>query len=246
MEPNYDTELDYEDDLSSGPDDSSSSSDEEGTTCVSDSESEQGDKRIVVVGEDYFSVKNVAPSDAGKMAVLDEYRGSKCPLCNKYYRRLKRHIAAVHLPFFWCGPTACFVCQRNVGSAKTLEKFHKHPESPISEQDKMEAWIKKMRSALATLADFFSMKNNNHLLQEIISLKLFPRRSDGRGYNSPFTPAEQYWMRLYEFIYSEDFDQNVIYTASPPNRVITLSHWRIMTKILPRLPWDQYKEIFEA
>ena len=158
MEPNYDTELDYEDDLSSGPDDSSS---DEGTTCVSDTESEEGDKRIVVVGDEYYSVENVASSDAGKMAVVDEYRGSKCPLCNNYYRRLKRHIAAVHLPFFWCGPTACFVCQRNMGSVKTLEKFHQHPESPISEQVKMEAWIKKMRSALATLADSSALTTTN-------------------------------------------------------------------------------------
>ena len=168
-EPNYDTELDYED--------TETESEWPGTTASED-ETEEEDKRIVIersppqaedlrfvmMNNNHIEASEIHQDDIGaEMITWDsDQADSMCPMCPQTSRRLKRHIITNHLPYYWYGMYACFHCKVNCGSQKVLEI--NHPDCPRLERP-MGTWSNYMRTAMMMLAKFFGVNNQKELLR---------------------------------------------------------------------------------
>ena len=221
------TELDYEDDLSLG----------EGSTQVDDSSGKEDlspipmEGRLVHRSPQVLSVPSPLVGNEPTMdAVQRAHVGSQCPLCPNSFKKLKRHILYSHLPWYWAGSTACFSCKVQCFDLSCLNKFHNLcPRDPTNNAQ----WAAKIHACLLFLVNHSPATNLQQLLDLIITLKMYPSPN---YYNSPFTPTEQKWMQVYDLLHTSDPDPSRIFSTSPPNRVVCLTHWRIVASILAQLP----------
>ena len=256
-----DTSLDYEDDLSSissGTTQYETDSSINPSPVVSEIESndeqeeEVGDNRIVIMnnGEDdnahnynyaYIDGEvihdvDIHPDDNGaEMVVLEYSLGTVCPVCPATCRRLKRHMLVSHLPWYIRGPSACFSCKAQCGTFTTMERQHRN--CPYSDLDLIR-WVGYIHTVFLKIAEYLGLPNVNCLLHYVRHHRLYPVTRTRTGYNSPFDPLEEVWMRRYEYLQSPDRSVNQQFRVSPPNRVISLCHWRTVYNLLMLLPHD--------
>lgn len=103
----------------------------------------------------------------------------KCPVCERRFTHVKRHVIAAHLPWYSVPETACFACQYQVSQLRQM-KDHTHHNNFKKKQ-----WLLLINGLFFMLARFLSVYRTEDL-PDLVNAPLIK-----------VTEAERNFMNLY-------------------------------------------------
>ena len=197
----------------------------------------EGNSLTVTIDGNRFQVQNLSEEDSGdaEMVTTSQVGHQLCSLCPGSSDHMKRHIICNHLPWFVYFETCCPTCAVNCGTLGTLKKFHTECLATRDRDQDILWWTSQCRFALLRLTLELGLSNLEGLLHFVRINGLYPRRQNGRSYNSPFTKPEEELILQFEFMTTNDFAMARTFDPSNPIRVGSLLHWRILANILTHL-----------
>lgn len=141
----------------------------------------------------------------------------------------------MHLPWHVAAATACFQCKSQCVTPSALSMHmsstHHAQCSEQQEEENMNKWCCLINDLLHFLRQAFNLPSLDSLRNFVIKENVFPALS---RQDLQFTQKEQPLMYFYVRTFSgEDFVD--IFSACPPNHVISLIHLRTLCNLLVRL-----------
>ncbi|CAC5415898.1 tatD [Mytilus coruscus] len=161
---------------------------------------------------------------------VSKNRLRQCPICGMVSReKTRRHVLKKHLPWFWSGATACWDCCQQEIQASSLARRHteEHRIGCFFDEEHLHLWCQLVSGSLHLVKYWFGLTDLEGLLQYVLDRQLHEAVTSG------FSDQEQQLLVFYAQNYSADRLSHII--ANPPNHVISLTNWEIMTSLLRRV-----------
>ena len=171
-----------------------------------------------------------------------------CPICDEQVNRIKSHMVEVHLPYYVNIEAACFICEHNYGTASNLLS---HVQAQHSD------WHGNI-APRATLATAYTKNKYLHLityflnyLTQLLGLSTVTELLSALQKSPEAMPKSTWapWLQWYEMkatateLYLMGQLSNFLHTTMPkevqlmpPNCIVALSHWRLLTALIKLLP----------
>ena len=167
-------------------------------------------------------------------------RPQRCPLCGLSVTiRLRRHLEAVHFPWFLHPSLCCWTCRAAFPTLNLVQRFHGatqdgHNEQSLLTDDNLRRWGQLVRGYLRYIGRLVGCATLEELLIKVRRNHWYPPHhrnpSDGGVLAA----------RMLDVMYgSEDERRDLGYRVSPPSRTSVLVHCSIVTEILGNLSLQQ-------
>ncbi|CAG2204196.1 unnamed protein product [Mytilus edulis] len=177
---------------------------------------------------------------SGAVAV-SKNRLRQCPICGMVSReKTRRHVLKRHLPWFWSGATACWDCCEQEIQASSLARRHteEHRIGCFFDEEHLHLWCQLVSGSLHLVKSWFGLTDLEGLLQYVLDRQLHETVTSG------FSDQEQQLLVFYAQNYSPDRLSHI--SANPPNHVISLTNWEIMTSLLRRVGPAQQQSLLSC
>ena len=142
---------------------------------------------------------------------------AQCTVCGEPRRCLKKHVHAIHLPWFWVPEKACWHCQASGSSQAHLQGKHwdVHEELGKFGSQQLSTWFLSITAVLEVVAEHFGVpwEKLGEVVQE-------------RGWIADLEPAQSVvrqvlWGQLVRY-----WGGTVTTATSSPCDLSTVLHWR--------------------
>ena len=160
------------------------------------------------------------------------------PVCDLATReKIKRHILKKHLPWFWSGTTACWDCGKQEIQASSLALRHtsEHRIGCFFHEEHLHLWCQLVNGVFHLMKTWFGCTDLEDLLQYVLGRMMHD------GVRSSFNEQEHQLVLFYVQVYSPDGLSQI--TVNPPNHVISLTNWELMTTMLRRVGPQQQQSL---
>ena len=171
-----------------------------------------------------------------------------CPICAEQVNRIKSHVVEVHLPYYVNIEAACFICEHNYGTASNLLNHvqvqhsdrHGHiaPGATLATTYAENKYLHLITYFLNYLLQSLELSTVSDLLSTLLkSPEEMPKSTWApwlQWYKMKATATELYLMgQLSNFLHTM-MPKEV--QLMPPNCIVALSHWRLLTTLIKLLP----------
>lgn len=177
-------------------------------------------------------------TDEGQGAVRRK-RGRNCPLCFEVVDRPRRHVIRFHLPWYWMPTTACWQCRKQEAQRGKHAINHTldHGGGGFTDAE-LHEWCQLVNGALFMLAGWLECDTLGDLLRHVLDCKLY------LDVRSEFSDDDLPIMQFYALHYSDD--QPTRFSIKPPNHVICLLNWELISKLLSKVGGPRHKKFLKS
>ena len=162
---------------------------------------------------------------------------TQCTVCGEPRRCLKKHVHAIHLPWFWVPEKACWHCQASGSSQAHLQGKHwdVHEELGKFGSQQLSTWFLSITAVLEVVAEHFGVpwEKLGEVVQE-------------RGWIADLEPAQSVvrqvlWGQLVRY-----WGGTVTTATSSPCDLSAVLHWRTGMRMMAELPKERRTQVSGA
>ena len=159
---------------------------------------------------------------------------AQCTVCGEPRRCLKKHVHAIHMPWFWVPEKACWLCQASGSSQAHLQGKHwdVHEELGKFGSQQLSTWFLSITAVLEVVAEHFGVpwEKLGEVVQE-------------RGWIADLEPAQSVvlWGQLVRY-----WGGTVTTATSSPCDLSTVLHWRTEMRMMAELPEERPTQVSSA
>lgn len=172
---------------------------------------------------------------------ISKKKKKQCTLCKFQASVMKRHIILMHLPWFLYPLTACWDCQVQLSTPCKLFQEHINVHTVNQkhfDNEQFLKWCFLILGFLHTISQFLEVPFGSLLSFVQQKKELHP------------SPSKEPSFTYVETCLSQEFCKTVGYqdipttfTVNPPNHIISLLHWKLISNILKLFSKDQQSKL---